>query len=321
MYGDESVHSYIHYIINTTRKHNKDNISRTKAYLSFYLENPEIKWAFLASMVSRNAGWNMTDLHLQPFKKMLGEEERNQLFMTYERANWLIFSDAFPQLLVYKLSKELKTPLFHLLKKFHVSVFMENQWKLFWKKREQDKLMTALIINEQNVIQGPVVKQAYFQYHVFNRLPYMMQNFLRMNAVLFPTKSNHLYGAYVQGFTNVSKRIALGVRLANILYSPNVYDKSLNFAITQEHTGSRKDFEPFLSLHYPYSPMLRGLYPVIKHQDNIRKDWWKTGGFRNRWWGQPKQISLEDMKTAYYRKRDMLFAYYYIKNAISPAGD
>ncbi|MFD1171738.1 DUF2515 family protein [Oceanobacillus picturae] len=318
MYGDDSFDPYIHYIINTTRKHNKDNISRTKAYQNFYLENPEIKWAFLASMVSRNAGWNMTDLHLQPFKKILGKKERDQLFMTYERANWLIFSDAFPQLLVYNLSKQAEKPLFHLLKKFHVSSFMIEQWILFWERQERDKLMIALIINEQNVIQGPVVKQSYFQYHVFKQLPYIMQNFLRLNAVLFPTSSSEVFGSYVHGFTNISKRIGLGVRLANILYSPNVYDKSLYFAKTQEHTGSRRDYEPYLPAHYPYAPMLRVLYPVIKHQDNIRKDWWKTGGIPSKWWQTPKETSLEDMKKTYYRKRDLLFGYYYMKYAMRP---
>ncbi|WP_042223620.1 DUF2515 family protein [Oceanobacillus manasiensis] len=318
MYGKESLDSYIHYIINTTNKHNKDNITRTKAYLNFYMDCPEIKWAFLASMVSRNAGWNMTDLHLPPFKKMLGREERNQLFMTYERANWLIFSDAFPQLLVYKLSKQIGKPMFHLLKWLHVSKFMVNQWKLFWKRQEQNRLMLSLIINEQNVIQGPVVKHTYFQYHVFKQLPYMMQNFLRLNAVLLPTSNTEIYGASVQGFTNITKRIRLGVQLANILYTPNVYDKFLLFAKTQEHTGSRKDYETFFDSHYSHAPILRVLYPVIKHQDNIREDWWKIGGVPSKWWHEPKVTALEDMKKTYYRKRDLLYGYYYMKYAIKP---
>ena len=41
---------------------NKNNVTRTKAYLDFYIRHPEIHWVFLAHMVSRNAGWNMTDL-------------------------------------------------------------------------------------------------------------------------------------------------------------------------------------------------------------------------------------------------------------------
>lgn len=39
-----------------------DNISRTVFYDQFYLKHKEIVWGYLASFVSRNAGWNMTDL-------------------------------------------------------------------------------------------------------------------------------------------------------------------------------------------------------------------------------------------------------------------
>jgi hypothetical protein len=46
-----------------TAVHNRNNLTRTKAYLDFYREHPELEWAFLAHMVSRNSGWNMTDLH------------------------------------------------------------------------------------------------------------------------------------------------------------------------------------------------------------------------------------------------------------------
>jgi len=35
----------------TTDKLNIDNISRTQAYATFYHRYPEVKWAFLASMV------------------------------------------------------------------------------------------------------------------------------------------------------------------------------------------------------------------------------------------------------------------------------
>lgn len=45
-----------------TQEHNLNNVTRTKAYLEFYLRHPEIHWAFLGHMVSRNGGWNMTDL-------------------------------------------------------------------------------------------------------------------------------------------------------------------------------------------------------------------------------------------------------------------
>ncbi|UTW69707.1 DUF2515 family protein [Anaerobacillus sp. HL2] len=52
-------------------------------------------------------------------KGLLPKKYPEVLFLTYERANWLIFSDAYPQLLLYEKSKQLQKPCFHLLKFFH----------------------------------------------------------------------------------------------------------------------------------------------------------------------------------------------------------
>ncbi|TKI80501.1 DUF2515 domain-containing protein, partial [Bacillus wiedmannii] len=77
---------------------NMDNISRTQSYQEYYVRNSEIRWAFLASMVSRNAGWNMTDLKGRYYATVLPQKVKKHLFLTYEEANWIIFLDAFPQL-------------------------------------------------------------------------------------------------------------------------------------------------------------------------------------------------------------------------------
>ncbi|PGB24080.1 DUF2515 family protein, partial [Bacillus wiedmannii] len=45
-----------------TEQLNKNNVTRTRAYYQFYIQYPEIHWALLGHMVSRNGGWNMTDL-------------------------------------------------------------------------------------------------------------------------------------------------------------------------------------------------------------------------------------------------------------------
>ncbi len=77
-----------------TKSKNADNISRTNAYKAFYDRHPEIKWSLLASFVSRNAGWSMTDLKGSLFQLGLRERQQKWFFLAYERANWLIFSDA-----------------------------------------------------------------------------------------------------------------------------------------------------------------------------------------------------------------------------------
>ena len=155
-------------IFTETRKRNLDNISRTEAYSEFYQKYQEIDWSFLAHMVSRNAGYNMCDLEGQWFPHLLDQETRIKLFNTYERANWLIFQDAYPQLLLYHYSMLTKQSLFHLLKYFHVSLFMEKEWNQFWLYKDRKRLLYSLIINEQNVVQYPVVHHPFYRRYVFH---------------------------------------------------------------------------------------------------------------------------------------------------------
>lgn len=126
---DES--QIIRYVIRKTKQNNIDNIARTKAYLRYYVRHQEIWWSLLASLVSRNAGWNMTDLCNPIYRELLKRKDRKLLFLSYERPNWLIFHDAYPQLLLYELSKKHQRNLFHLLKYFHISSFMQLEWSYF----------------------------------------------------------------------------------------------------------------------------------------------------------------------------------------------
>lgn len=132
---------------------NLNNVTRTNAYLAFYLKYPQVHWALLAHFVSRNAGWNMTDLKGDLLSKILSETEQNAFFQFMERANWLIFQDAYPQLLLYEESVRQSKPLFHLLSHLGVSSFMQAVWSIFWQQKQSHILTHALIINEQNYIE------------------------------------------------------------------------------------------------------------------------------------------------------------------------
>lgn len=140
-------------IVEQTRLLNKNNITRTNAYLDFYLRHPEIHWAFLGHMVSRNGGWNMTDLKGSLLSKLLTNKEATSFFTFLERGNWLIFQDAYPQFLVYEESKMKGQNLFHLLPHFHVSKFMVAVWNQFWQDKDPYPLAIALIVNEQNYLE------------------------------------------------------------------------------------------------------------------------------------------------------------------------
>ncbi|WP_407268661.1 DUF2515 family protein [Radiobacillus sp. PE A8.2] len=294
------------YIDEQTRNNNIDNISRTLAYQQFYLEHQNIKWAYLASMVSRNAGWNMTDLETSTFKHLLTARIRKQLFSTYERANWLIFSDAYPQLLLYQFSKERNEPLFHLLSKFAVSPFMQKEWFLFWKFKDENRLVTSLIINEQNVINNPVTKHPFYKKNVFLAWPYLVQDFFLLNAVVFPTCTDEAFATPVHDFTNITKRITLGKRLASILFHPSLYNQFYNFTISTDHTGSRYDYQQYMSSNQKSeSPKLRDVYPVIDHQDKIRKDWHQQREVKEGWW-EEEHVSLDENQWDKYSRKQKI---------------
>ncbi|MDC3424757.1 DUF2515 domain-containing protein [Aquibacillus sp. 3ASR75-11] len=308
---------YINYIRKQTKKRNIDNITRTNSYQNFYDHYPEIKWSFLASMVSRNAGWNMTDLYTDEFTTLLSDRTRKQLLSTYERANWLIFSDAYPQLLLYKLSTIVGYPLFHLLDAFHVSVFMKKEWFHFWYYNDKERLMKALIINEQNVIQKPVSEHPFYQKHIFKRWPYLIQDALTMNAVLFPAQNGNVYGLYVRNFVDVTERIHLGKKLSKILFHTDTHPAIYKFAKKTEHTGSRKDYAKNSKVLHNSSRFLRLHIPVIQHQDTIRNDWFLHGGVRKKWWAEPEIDINTEVSHHFYIKRKVVRALTFIKKGVT----
>ncbi|SDM76392.1 Protein of unknown function [Fictibacillus solisalsi] len=253
---------------------NLDNISRTVFYEHFFRNHPEIKWPFLASLVSRNAGYNMCDLEGEWLSRSIPNHDRNLLFLTYERANWLIFSDAYPQLLLYEKSKEAGEPLFSLLRFFNVSAFMQNEWFTFWQKGDEERLWTSLIINEQYLIQKPVIEHPVYRRRVFLSMPYRLQNWLHFSTVLFPTLNGEIYGFSVHGFRKVENRILLGRRLAWLLFQSPVANALDEFSRVTPHTGSRHDYEQYVYPNRRREPeLLRLIYPLVQHGRPSLPDW------------------------------------------------
>jgi Protein of unknown function (DUF2515) len=305
-YTDEE-QSIIDIIKAKTIQQNMDNISRTKAYATYFEYNKEIKWAFLASMVSRNAGWNMTDLEGAWYPIVLSPDIRKTLFLTYEKANWTIFSDAFPQLLLYQFSKQLDKPLFHLLKAFSVSAFMKKEWEYFWHYKDQNRLLTALIINEQNVIQKPVIEHPFFKEKVFRSIIFRIQDWLHFSTVLFPTIRGQLFGFSVHDFQSLSARIELGKKLGWLLFHPEFFHEFYLFSQKTEHTGSRFDYEQYL---FPYkrrdTPILRFTFPVIHHQRNYWEDWYNPKVNVKKWFKPIRPQRKIELTKWYLKKQKQL---------------
>ncbi|MFD1707163.1 DUF2515 family protein [Siminovitchia sediminis] len=299
-------------------KHNKDNISRTKFYQRFFISHPEIAWSFLASMVSRNTGWNMTDLHGDIVAALLNERTKKQLFLSLERANWIIFKDACPQLLIYHFSKLLQQPLFHLLDDFAVSSFMKREWNEFWDTGDRRRLLYALIVNEQHMIQEPVLSHPFYKRKIFHSAFFTIQERLRFNCVIFPSVHGELYGESVRDFNKTWKRIDLGKRLAGILFHEDLYPHFLSFALKTEPTGSRWDYEQYSSRNtYCKSPMLRAVFPVIEHHARKAGDWSLVKSIKPDWLDEPcinRPVTLTDW---FYKKQEQLELYSYVRKSLT----
>jgi hypothetical protein len=288
-----------------TEKANLDNISRTEAYANFYSRHPEIRWSFLASMVSRNAGWNMCDLEGQWMPLTIDMYTRTILFSTYERANWLIFADAYPQLLIYESSKLDGKPYFYLLSKLRVSSFMQKEWCLFWQEKNRERLLTSLIINEQNIIQKPIIDHPFYKKKVFHSFAFKFQDWLHFSSVIFPTLHGELYGCSVHDFWNKTKRIELGKKLSRLLFEPSLYPHFVQFSNQITHTGSRHDYERFLKIDKRRdTPFLRTTFPVIHHHQSESNEWKASKRQMKRWLEPvpfPKKVNI----TRWYEKKRM----------------
>lgn len=249
----------IEHIQGETARSNRNNVTRTEAYRTVYFRTPELHWALLAHLVSRNGGWNMTDLQGEWLPWLLRPEQREAVFQFLEQANGYIFQDAYPQLLLYERSVREGRSLFHLLPAFGVSRFMTPVWKQFWRERDPVPLTIALIVNEQHYIEKRIVQKPYFREKVLHTLFFGLQSLLQLNGVIFPYGNGQekvrgedsgvlrLSGLILERFEHLEERIEFGKRLYAMLFGiPRVFAGAKGFAGAVKHTGSRADYAPHL---------------------------------------------------------------------------
>lgn len=240
-----------------TSELNRNNLTRTAAYLHAYEQTPELHWALLAHLVSRNGGWNMTDLKGELLPRIVPIKKAQSMFLFLEKANALIFQDAYPQLRLYQESKRLRRPLFHLLPHFYISRFMGPVWELFWDRSDSRLLTVALIINEQNYIEGRLVQDPKQREEVLDSFYFEAQSLLQLNQVFFPqaslnsevrkTNAIPLAGLILEHFSSLHERIGIGRSLYALLYGLEpIHQGSLRFARLRPHSGSRADYWPEL---------------------------------------------------------------------------
>lgn len=239
---------------------NRNNVTRTQAYLDFYRQHEEVHWALLAHLVSRNGGWNMTDLKGEWLPVILDEAEIEPFFWMLERSNWLIFHDAYPQLLLYAEMKRRGTDLTALLAPLGVSVFMQPYWQEFLASGDSSRLTRALIVNEQQYIEQRVVHKPFTMNRIFSTYAFLAQSFFSLNQIVFPYKEHptdkrlSITGVNVHHFPDLVQRIAIGKTLYQLLFSDcDRLKKIRTFCTRIPHTGSRADYWPHLFTPHRHS--------------------------------------------------------------------
>jgi hypothetical protein len=287
-------------IRSTTAEHNLNNVTRTKAYLDFYKQHPEIHWAFLGHMVSRNGGWNMTDLKGEFLTRLLSKKERETFFAFLERGNWLIFQDAFPQFLLYQESLKWNKPFFHLFPYLNISTFMETIWNNFWKSHETYVLTMGLVVNEQSYLEKRVIQNPQYKKEVLDTFEFKLHELFSFNQILFPYGNKKLAGQTLQQFASLNERILLGKRLYSILFKERDFLNDVYlWAFQHPHTGSRKDYWPHIfnnvnegipGFSYQlrlkscqlrkgarklYSPSLENAWKNVTHREAEKGDWFE----------------------------------------------
>ncbi|MCM3571477.1 DUF2515 family protein [Neobacillus mesonae] len=302
----ENDKQYIHLIREGTRQLNQNNVTRTQAYFQFYLQHPEIHWALLGHMVSRNVGWNMTDLKGELLTKLLPERDQKAFFSFLEQGSWLIFQDVYPQFWVYDLSVRGSQEMFHLLPFFYTSTFMETMWRYFWRSGDSYSLAIAMVINEQSYLEKRLIQNNHFKKNVTGTLSFKMYEFLQLNNILFPyyaggeMEKPSLVGTTSHQFTSLHERILVGKNLYSLLFQrEEILAGAVKWAHECPHTGSRKDYWPDLfndvnesfprSLYKPrvkncllrkganrlYSPPLKYAWPDAAHEETTSEDWFE----------------------------------------------
>ncbi|MBS2969277.1 DUF2515 family protein [Metabacillus sp. KIGAM252] len=279
--GDER--KLIQRIKSETALNNKSNLTRTQSYLAFHCQYPEVHWALLAHLVSRNGGYSMTDLKSSYIGPLLHPNEKNELFHLLELINAAIFLDAYPQLLLYEESKKKNRNFFHLLPAFRVSAFMKPIWSWFLQTGNSAVLTMALITNEQSMIEENILSDQTAS--IFTNLKFSFQEKWGLTNILFPYKKHHkqkqnsVAGLTVTGFQSLPERIKTGKKLYYLLFHHRkIHESILAFCKSSAHTASRSDYWPHLFSASPdpfklTSPYLADAWPIIPAPECIKKDW------------------------------------------------
>ena len=215
---------------------NVDNVARTESYLALYAwtrdHDVELPWLFMAHLVSRNAGYLMTDLARRiaasPDPTMTSAMET--LFVLLERANFLIFWDAWHHVGA-ALAGEGAT-----LAPPRTPAFMCAAWSRHLAHPDERTLVLDLVHNEQHLIEHRAIHHP--QLAAGLRLMFLIEASGKDRPLVFPCGPNPEIRA--RRFAEVDQRIAVGRRIYDeVLADRARRDAMFAWAMAHPHTGSR----------------------------------------------------------------------------------
>jgi Protein of unknown function (DUF2515) len=217
---------------------NADNVTRTDAYLELYAHlrgrGVELPWILMAHLVSRNAGYMMTDLARQLDRDGADDATKDAmrtLFLLLERGNFLIFYDAWHHLgrAISGRLDELRSP--------RTPIFMIDAWRRYQAGASDERaLVLDLVHNEQHLIERRAVHHPHLAAGA--RLLALIEMSGREKPLHFPVADAP--AITVGGFASVDKRIAAGRRIFDeVVADRGRRDALFAWALAHPHTGSR----------------------------------------------------------------------------------
>jgi hypothetical protein len=239
---------------------NRDNVARTASYLELYAwtreHGCELPWVLMAHLVSRNAGYQMSDLarHLARDAEPYQRDAMRWLFVLLERGNYLIFWDAWHHVLhaLAGRAAALESP--------RTPRFMIDAWARHAAAPDERTLVLDLVHNEQNLIERRAVHHA--ELAQGRRAIELIEQSGRERPLLFPAADAP--EIKVGGFSRLERRIAAGTRIFDEVIADRARrDAMFAWAMANPHTGSR-------AVHGGRaSPEIRDAWPV----DAVRAMW------------------------------------------------
>jgi hypothetical protein len=255
---------------------NVDNVARTESYLELYAltrATPhDLPWLLMAHMVSRNAGFLMTRIAEQRDKgtSVFRREALEQLFLFLERANHLIFYDAWHHVIHYLLGKADE------LSATRTPAFVRDAWRRYRAippSAERERMLVLdLVHNEQRYIHRRVATSPRFA--TARAMVRFTEHLGREAPLWFPASEAAIT---VGRFESLDHRIDAGRRIFDeVLQDRERREHIYRWARAHSHSGSRADIGgkpgPSLRQAWPVAAV-RALDPTIHDPAEPDPDW------------------------------------------------